>query len=100
MFRRLTVLLRREGWMVNAKRVYRLYDEENLKVRSVERKTRAENIQQLRGRIGKRVGCSLNRISKQRESRGGTRMDFAVRIDTSAVYHLPARTPSRPGVAR
>jgi putative transposase len=29
---------RREGWNVNAKRVYRLYDEENLKVRSTERK--------------------------------------------------------------
>ncbi len=37
-YRRLTVLLRREGWKVNAKRVYRLYDEESLKVRSVERK--------------------------------------------------------------
>src|SRR4029079_4772207 len=37
-YRRLTMLLRREGWKVNAKRVYRLYDEENLKVRSVERK--------------------------------------------------------------
>lgn len=37
-YRRLTVLLRREGWQVNAKRVYRIYDEENLKVRSVERK--------------------------------------------------------------
>ena len=37
-YRRLTVLLRREGWAVNAKRVYRLYDEEQLKVRSVERK--------------------------------------------------------------
>lgn len=37
-YRRLTVLLRREGWAVNAKRVYRLYDQENLKVRSVERK--------------------------------------------------------------
>lgn len=37
-YRRLTVLLRREGWKVNAKRVYRLYDEEHLKVRSVERK--------------------------------------------------------------
>ena len=34
----MTVLLKREGWEVNAKRVYRLYDEENLKVRSVERK--------------------------------------------------------------
>ena len=37
-YRRLTVLLRREGWAINAKRVYRLYDEEGLKVRSVERK--------------------------------------------------------------
>ena len=37
-YRRLTVLLRREGWIVNAKRIYRLYDEEDLKVRSVERK--------------------------------------------------------------
>ena len=37
-YRRLTVLLRREGWHVNAKRVYRLYDQEELKVRSVERK--------------------------------------------------------------
>ena len=37
-YRRLTVLLRREGWQINAKRVYRLYDEEGLKVRSVERK--------------------------------------------------------------
>ena len=37
-YRRLTVLLKREGWKVNAKRIYRLYEEENLKVRSVERK--------------------------------------------------------------
>jgi putative transposase len=37
-YRRLTVLLRRAGWAVNAKRVYRLYHEENRKVRSVERK--------------------------------------------------------------
>ena len=34
-YRRLTVLLKREGWKIGAKRVYRLYDEENLKVRSV-----------------------------------------------------------------
>ena len=37
-YRRLTVLLRGDGWKVNAKRIYRLYDEEGLKVRSVERK--------------------------------------------------------------
>lgn len=31
-YRRLTVLLRREGWPVNAKRIYRLYTEEGLTV--------------------------------------------------------------------
>ena len=31
-YRRLTVLLRREGWKVNTKRVYRIYREENLVV--------------------------------------------------------------------
>jgi putative transposase len=35
---RLTVLLKREGWQINAKRIHRLHDEENLKVCSVERK--------------------------------------------------------------
>ena len=33
-YRRLTVLLRREGWKVNAKRIYRLYTEEGLIVRT------------------------------------------------------------------
>ena len=33
-YRRLTVLLRREGWSVNAKRIYRLYSEEGLTVRT------------------------------------------------------------------
>ncbi len=37
-YRRLTVLLRREGWRVNAKRVYRLYTEEGLQVRTKQRK--------------------------------------------------------------
>ena len=32
-YRRLTVLLRREGWHVNAKRIYRLYREDGLAVR-------------------------------------------------------------------
>ena len=32
-YRRLTVLLRRQGWAVNHKRVYRLYREEGLGVR-------------------------------------------------------------------
>mgnify|MGYP003419609598 FL=1 len=36
-YRRLTVLLRREGWSVNAKRIYRLYSEEGLTVRTKHR---------------------------------------------------------------
>jgi putative transposase len=41
-YRRLTVLLRREGWQVNAKRIYRLYTEEGLLVRTKRRKERAQ----------------------------------------------------------
>ena len=37
-YRRLTVLLRREGWKVNAKRIYRLYAEEQLIVRTKQRR--------------------------------------------------------------
>jgi len=37
-YRRLTVMLRREGWPVNHKRVYRLYSEEGLSVRHRQRK--------------------------------------------------------------
>lgn len=37
-YRRLHVLLRREGWLVNHKRVYRLYQEEGLRVRTKKRK--------------------------------------------------------------
>ncbi len=33
-YRRLHVLLRREGWKVNSKLVYRLYREEGLEVRT------------------------------------------------------------------
>ena len=32
-YRRLTVILRREGWRVNPKRIYRLYTEDGLTVR-------------------------------------------------------------------
>jgi putative transposase len=40
-YRRLTVLLRREGWHVNAKRIYRLYRQEDLIVRSTQRRKTA-----------------------------------------------------------
>ena len=41
-YRRLTVLLKREGWPVNAKRIYRLYTEEGLIVRTTQREKRAQ----------------------------------------------------------
>ena len=41
-YRRLTVLLKREGREVNAKRIYRLYVEEGLIVRTKKRKERAQ----------------------------------------------------------
>lgn len=37
-YRRLTILLRREGWHVNAKRIYRIYTQEGLAVRTKVRK--------------------------------------------------------------
>jgi putative transposase len=40
-YRRLTVLLQRDGWLVNHKRVYRIYGEEALLVRTKRRKKRA-----------------------------------------------------------
>jgi putative transposase len=42
-YRRLTVMLRREGWTVNAKRIYRLYREEGLQMRTAKRAKRASH---------------------------------------------------------
>jgi len=39
-YRRLHVLLRREGWRVNHKLVYRIYKEEGLEVRTKKRRKR------------------------------------------------------------
>jgi putative transposase len=41
-YRRLTVMLKREGWQVNAKRIYRLYTGEGLIVRTQRRRERAQ----------------------------------------------------------
>lgn len=43
-YRRLTVMLRREARKVNAKRVYRIYREENLGVRTAKRKKRSTHL--------------------------------------------------------
>jgi len=54
-YRRLTVLLRREGWHVNAKRIYRLYREEELIVRTKQRRKMAR-----RQRIASTVAARPN----------------------------------------
>jgi len=46
-YRRLTVMLRREGWKVNAKRIYRLYREEQLELRTAKRKKRTPHLRVL-----------------------------------------------------
>jgi putative transposase len=43
-YRRLTVLLKREGWPVNTKRVYRIYREEGLMVQTQKRKKAAARV--------------------------------------------------------
>jgi putative transposase len=47
-YRRLTVMLRREGWTVNHKRVYRLYREEGLAVRTKRKGKRAAGVARVR----------------------------------------------------
>jgi len=43
-YRRLHILLRRQGWQVNVKRIWRLYKEENLMLRTKRRKKRASHL--------------------------------------------------------
>lgn len=43
-YRRLTILLQREGWKVGKRRVYRLYRQENLLVRTKTRRKRVARI--------------------------------------------------------
>lgn len=55
-YRRLHVLLRREGWKVNAKRVYRLYSEENLTMRIKKPRRHVSS----RNRVTPVSACSAN----------------------------------------
>lgn len=54
-YRRLTILLKREGWRVNAKRIYRLYSEEGLTVRTKYRRKAAS-----RSRVPQAVATAPN----------------------------------------
>jgi putative transposase len=53
-YRRLTVMLRREGWHVNAKRIYRLYREEELMVRTKQRRKMARRQRSTRPALASR----------------------------------------------
>jgi len=73
-YRRLQVLLEREGWQVNHKRVYRLYVEEKLSLR----RKRGRKRSQVRQKIGQQAmdidflkkSCSCQGRSKSRPLRG------------------------------
>ena len=65
-YRRLTVLLRREGWRVNAKRIYRLYTEEGLMVRTKVRVRAAR-----RNRVPQAVATAPNQRRWRRRWSGG-----------------------------
>jgi len=79
-YRRLTILLEREGWPVNHKRVYRIYREEGLMVRTKRRKKRAAEwrVKPLRAtRIGER--WSIDFLSDQLA--GGRRFRVLTVVD-------------------
>ncbi len=65
-YRRLTVLLRREGWRVNVKRIYPLYAEEGLIVRTKQRRKMAR-----RQRVATPMAAGVNeRWTTQRQTGG------------------------------
>lgn len=57
-YRFMTVLLRREGWEVNRKRVYRLWQQEGLQVRQKQRKKR---------RLGTSAGSCVRRAAEHKD---------------------------------
>jgi putative transposase len=67
----LYILLKREGWSINRKKVYRLYREENLKLRPKKRKRSASSL-----RVRPTVAMKVNHIWIRPE---GTRILSVVR---------------------
>jgi putative transposase len=92
-YRRLHVLLCREGWVVNHKRIYRLYREEQLSVRKRSRKRVARERCPLPAPTGPNQRWSLDFVSDAlswgRKIRmltivdGFTRESLAIEVDTS-----------------
>ena len=101
-YRRLTVLLQREGWEVNHKRIYRIYGEEELLVRTKRRKKRAAQ-RRLQPLPATRVGehWSIDFVSDQladgRRFRVLTAIDQVSRecVCLEVAQKLPARAVNR-----
>ncbi len=101
-YRRLTVLLKREGWVVNHKRVYRLYSEDGLKVRV---KRRKKLVSQKRDRppaatrLNERwcVDFVADRMSDGRRYRVFTAIDAFSResLALKVAWNLPASAVTR-----
>ena len=71
-YRRLTLWLRREGWKVNAKRIYRLYPEEQLIVRTKQRRKMARR---QRGTMATAVAPNENLYRDWHVGRGHFQID-------------------------
>src|ERR1700724_2386736 len=106
-YRRLTVLLRREGWQVNAKRIYRLYTEEGLIVRTKRRKERAQRQRIAAGLDTRRNGrwsmdFVAQRLADGRWIRVLTVVDQFTRecLCVSACRHSAERREGRRGARR
>jgi putative transposase len=77
-YRRITVLLRRDGWRVNVKRVHRLWKQEGLQIRKKQRKRRrlgtGANACHRRRPLGKNHVWSYDFVSDRTEAGGRLRM--------------------------
>jgi putative transposase len=99
-YRRLTVLLQREGWTVNHKRIYRLYRQQGLALR---RKKHGHRMRQLNAATDKNMLIKRNQrwamdfvsdtLASGRPFRSLTIVDEytrecpAIEVDTSGAYH-------------
>jgi putative transposase len=98
-YRRLTILLRREGWHVNSKREYRLYREEGLTVRVKRRKKLASHARvrpPAAARVNDRWSMDFvsDSLSDGRKSRGLTVIDSFTRecLALKVARSLPSRS--------
>ncbi len=95
-YRRVHVLLKREGWRVNRNRVYRLYAEEQLQLRSKLPKRRTMVVSRRERCVPIRpcVVCRLDFVANQLAD--GTRLRALAAVDNLVVKHWPSKSASAP----